>query len=68
MKCPYNRKSETQLQNWNQNPDDNQNFTDGKTVTQTVFNLWTAERKIAEHGMTESAAMRLLVYVMNKNK
>lgn len=31
MKCP--------LQNWNQNPDDNQNFTDGKTVTQTVFEL-----------------------------
>lgn len=45
MQCPYNRKSETQLQNWNQNPDDNQNFTDGKIVTQTVFELMDCEKE-----------------------
>ncbi len=45
MKCPYNRKSETQFQNWKQNPDDNQNITDGKTVTQTVYELMECEKE-----------------------
>lgn len=43
MKCPYNRKSETQIQNWKQTPDESQNFTDGRTVIQTVFEQMDCE-------------------------
>lgn len=37
MICPYNLKSETQIQQWQQEPDDNQTHTDGTTVTRTVY-------------------------------
>ena len=37
MICPYNLKSETQIQQWQQEPDDNQTPTDGTTVTRTVY-------------------------------
>lgn len=45
MKCPYIRRVETQVQKWNQNPDENQSLTDGKTVTQTVFELMDCEKE-----------------------
>lgn len=45
MKCPYNKKSETQIQNWEQSPDEQQNFTDGKVITQTVFELMNCEKE-----------------------
>lgn len=45
MKCPYNRKVETQVQKWEQSPDENQSLTDGKTVTQTVFELMDCEKE-----------------------
>ena len=45
MKCPYNKKSETQIQNWEQSPDEQQNFTDGKVITQTVFELMNGEKE-----------------------
>lgn len=65
MKCPYHRRVETQVQKWNQNPDENQSLTDGKTVTQTVFELMDCEKKTAEHGITENAAIRQSVYQTN---
>lgn len=39
MKCPYNHKSKTEIQTWKQNTDEYQTLTDGKTITQTVFEL-----------------------------
>ena len=45
MKCPYNRKVETQVQKWKQAPDENQTITDGKTVTQTIFELMECEKE-----------------------
>lgn len=44
MKCPYNRKIETTVQNWKQTPDENQTLTEGETVTQTVFELMDCEK------------------------
>ena len=32
MLCPYNLRCETQVQRWQQNPDDNQTLTDGATI------------------------------------
>ena len=37
MICPYNLRSETQIQEWKQTPDDDQVLTDGATVTRTVY-------------------------------
>ena len=37
MLCPYNLHSETQIQHWQQNPDDDQVLTDGATVTRTFY-------------------------------
>lgn len=45
MKCPYNRKSETQVQNWRQSADENQSPEEGRTVTQTVFELMDCQRE-----------------------
>jgi len=36
--CPYNNKSETSIQNWKQDhEDESQILTKGKTITQTVY-------------------------------
>lgn len=45
MKCPYNRKSETTVQIWKQSSDENQTPSDGRTVTQTVFELTDCEKE-----------------------
>ena len=45
MKCPYNRKTETQIQVWNQVSDENQVLTDGTTVTHTIFKLMDCEKE-----------------------
>lgn len=45
MKCPYNRKCETHIERWKQTPDDNQTPTDGRTVTQIVFELMECEKE-----------------------
>ena len=37
MLCPYNLRCETQVQRWQQNPDDNQTLTDGATITRTFY-------------------------------
>ena len=37
MLCPYNLRCETQVQHWQQTPDDNQTLTDGTTVTSTFY-------------------------------
>lgn len=37
MRCPYNYKSETTLQVWKQNSDDNQVLTDGRTTTRIEY-------------------------------
>lgn len=38
MICPYNNKSETSIQNWTQDhDDDSQILTKGKTITQTIY-------------------------------
>ena len=43
MKCPYNRKSETTYQGWNQNSDEERAPTNGQTITQTIFELMDCE-------------------------
>ena len=59
MKCPYNRRVETTIQNWGQDSDDNQTPTKGTTVTQTVMSLWSVKKKTVVHGKTEDAVMQL---------
>lgn len=44
MKCPYNRKSEIQIQAWKQSADENQYPEVGETVTRTVFELMNCEK------------------------
>lgn len=48
MICPYNLRCETQVQHWQQNPDDDQVLTDGATVTRTFYKYM--ERKQNECG------------------
>ena len=45
MKCPYNRKAETQIQVWNQVSDGNQVLTDGTTVMHIIFKLMDCEKE-----------------------
>ena len=35
--CPYNVKSKSEIQSWNQENDENQMPKDGKTIIQTVY-------------------------------
>ena len=37
MRCPYLLKSKTEIQVWNQTPDDNQTITDGTNGTKTIY-------------------------------
>lgn len=37
MICPYICRTETQLQVWIQNPDENGTLTDGRTMTRTEY-------------------------------
>lgn len=45
MKCPYNRKSETFFQQWNQHSEEGEAPNKGVTLTQTVFELMDCERE-----------------------
>lgn len=45
MKCPYNCRSETQVQNWDQSVNENQSPEKGRTVTQIVFELMDCEKE-----------------------
>ncbi len=45
MKCPYNRKSETVFQGWDQQSDENQSPEKGSSMTQTVFELMECEKE-----------------------
>ena len=41
MKCPYNRKKETQILQWTQEPDENNEtvLKSGEQITTTIFEL-----------------------------
>lgn len=45
MKCPYNKKSETTYQGWNQESNEEQAPTNGQTITQTIFELMECEKE-----------------------
>ncbi len=45
MICPYNLKSETQMQYWQQNPENEQDTTDGANVTRTVYHYMQCLRE-----------------------
>ncbi len=42
--CPYLEKSQTVLQMWDQNSDENQILTDGKTVTRTEYEYMECQK------------------------
>lgn len=35
--CPYCQTAKTEVQQWNQTPDENQTLTEGQTITRTVY-------------------------------
>lgn len=37
MICPYNLRAKTDVQQWEQTPDDNQILTSGTTVTKVIY-------------------------------
>lgn len=43
--CPYCKKTKTEFQQWNQNPDENQTLTEGKTATRTVYTYVECQRE-----------------------
>ncbi len=47
MKCPYNRKKETQILQWTQEPDENNEtvLKSGEQITTTTFELMECTRE-----------------------
>lgn len=45
MICPYNLKAETTCQKWDQNSDENQILTDGKTTTRRVYEYMDCQKE-----------------------
>lgn len=43
--CPYCQAAKIEVQNWNQNPNEEQVLTEGRTVTRTVYTYVECKRE-----------------------